>query len=201
MQGLEGCGCRGAAQSVEPWHWATERVVAPTLETPMGERPKWQKSSPGRDEAGGASRWWLSSGSQSAVSHVMQDANTQAGTTTLGRVPVVDVQPYSPCSLTFEAQNSVAVAETAVIDHGSHNIDIPVKRHFQEACQPRGSRTQNEESRDRAENQGAKWYQVEHGAEQKVQGGTSQELPEAEQREAAERRKETEAADWEKEQQ
>ena len=53
--------------------------------------------------------------SQSAVSHVKQDTNMQAGTTTLGRVP---------CCLTFKAQNSVTdVAETAVIDHGSHNVD------------------------------------------------------------------------------
>ena len=29
------------------------------------------------------------------------------------------------------------VAETAVIDHGSHDIDIPIKGHFQEAGQPR----------------------------------------------------------------
>ena len=77
--------------------------------------------------------------SQSAVSHVMQHTNTQAGTTTLGRVP---------CCLTFKATD---VAETAVIDHGSHNVDIPIK-------QPRGwGRTQDEErSCDRAEDQGAK---------------------------------------------
>ena len=51
---------------------------------------------------------------------------------------MVDSQPYSPCSLTFKAQNSVTgVAETAVIDHGSHDIDIPIKDHFQKAGQPR----------------------------------------------------------------
>ena len=54
----------------------------------------------------------------------------EVSATTLGRIPVVDPQPYSPCSLTFEAQNSVTnVAETAVIDHGSHNIDTPIKDH------------------------------------------------------------------------
>ena len=76
--------------------------------------------------------------SQSAVSNVKQDTNAQAGATTLGRIPVVDPQPYSSCCLTFKAQNSVTdVAETAVVDHGSHNIDIPIKGHFQEAGQPR----------------------------------------------------------------
>ena len=57
--------------------------------------------------------------SQSAVSHVKQDTNTKASATTLGRIPVVDPQPYSPCSLTFKAQNSETdVAETAVFVHG-----------------------------------------------------------------------------------
>ena len=66
------------------------------------------------------------------------DTNAKAGTTTWGRVPVVDPQPCSPRCLTFEAQNTVAdVAKTAIIDHGSHNVDIPVKGHFQEAGQPR----------------------------------------------------------------
>ena len=75
--------------------------------------------------------------SQSAVTHVVQNTNWQADTTTLGRVPVVDPQPHSPCSLTFKAQNSVTdVAETAVIDHGSHNIDLPINGHFQKAGQP-----------------------------------------------------------------
>ena len=32
------------------------------------------------------------------------------------------------------------VAETATVDHGSHNVDIPVKGHFEEAGQPRGGR-------------------------------------------------------------
>ena len=77
-------------------------------------------------------------GSQSGVTQVVQDTNTKASATTLGRIPVVGPQPYSPCSLTFEAQNSVIdVAETAVVDHGSHNIDIPIKGHFQKAGQPR----------------------------------------------------------------
>ena len=46
------------------------------------------------------------------------------------------------------------VAETAVVDR--HNVDIPIKGHFQEASQPRGRRTQSEESCDQAEGQGAK---------------------------------------------
>ena len=69
--------------------------------------------------------------SQSAVSHVTQDTNAKASATTLGRIPVVDPQPHSPCSLTFKAQNSVTdMAETAVVDHGSHNVDKPIKGHF-----------------------------------------------------------------------
>ena len=76
--------------------------------------------------------------SQSAVSHVIQDTNTKASATTLGRIPVVDPQPYSPCSLTLKAQNSVTdVTETAIVDHGNHDIDIPIKGHFQKAGQPR----------------------------------------------------------------
>ena len=48
---------------------------------------------------------------------------------------MVDPQPYTP---TFEAQDTVAdVAKTAIIDHGSHDIDIPIKGHSQEASQPR----------------------------------------------------------------
>ena len=79
--------------------------------------------------------------SQSSVSHVRQDTNTKASATTLGRIPVVDPQPLSPCSLTFKAQNSVTdVAETAVVDHGSHHVDIPIKGHFQKAGQPRSTK-------------------------------------------------------------
>ena len=70
--------------------------------------------------------------SQSAVSHVIQDTNTKASATTLGIILMVDPQPHSPCSLTFKAQNTVTdVAKTAVVDHGSHNIDLPIKGHFQ----------------------------------------------------------------------
>ena len=66
--------------------------------------------------------------SQSAVHHVIQDTNTKASATTLGRIPVVDPKPHSPCSLTFKTQNSVTnVVETAVVDHGSHNVDMPIK--------------------------------------------------------------------------
>ena len=86
--------------------------------------------------------------SQSAVSHVIQDTNTKASTTTLGRVPVVDPQPHSPCSPTFKAQDTVTdVAETAFVDHGSHNVDTPSAE---------GCRTRSEESCDRAEGQRAK---------------------------------------------
>ena len=53
------------------------------------------------------------------------------------------------------------VAETAIIDHGSHIVGIPVKGHFQEA-----GRTQNEEHYDRGEGQGQQM--VEQGAGQKV---------------------------------
>ena len=76
--------------------------------------------------------------SQSAVSYVVLDTNTKASATTLGRIPVVDPEPYTPCSLTFKAQNTVTdVAETAVVDHGSHDIDITIKGHLQETGQPR----------------------------------------------------------------
>ena len=92
------------------------------LETQMGEKPEWRKSNPGREVE-----------SQSAVSHVIQDTNTQTGTTTLGRVAVVDSQPHTACCLTLEAQHTVAdAAETGVVDHGSHNVDvdIPIKGHL-----------------------------------------------------------------------
>ena len=76
--------------------------------------------------------------SQSAVSYVVQDTDTKASAMTLGRIPVVDPEPYTPCSLTFKAQNTVTdVAETAVVDHGSHDIDITIKGHLQETGQPR----------------------------------------------------------------
>ena len=70
-----------------------------------------------------------------------KDTNTKANATSLGRIPVVDPQLFSPCSLTFKAQNSVTdVTETAVVDHGSHGIDIQIKGHFQKAGQPRWSK-------------------------------------------------------------
>ena len=76
--------------------------------------------------------------SQSAVSNVIQDTNTKASARPWERIPVVDPQPHSPSSPTCKAQNSVTdVAEKAVVDHGSHNIDIPIKEHFQKAGQPR----------------------------------------------------------------
>ena len=64
---------------------------------------------------------------------------------------MVDPQPHSPGCLTFEAQDTVADN----IDHGSHNVDIPVKGHFQEAGQPREDRTRDEEHCDRAGRLGA----------------------------------------------
>ena len=42
--------------------WAPKEVVARPLETPMGEKPRWQKSNPGKEEAGVASERWLSRG-------------------------------------------------------------------------------------------------------------------------------------------
>ena len=75
--------------------------------------------------------------SQSAVAHVVQDTNTKASATTLGRIAVVDPEPHTPCSLTFMAQDTVTdVAEMAVVDHGSRDIDIPIKGHLQETGQP-----------------------------------------------------------------
>ena len=54
------------------------------------------------------------------------------------RDAVVDPEPYTPCSLTFKAQNTVTdVAETAIVDHGSHENDITTKGHLQETGQPR----------------------------------------------------------------
>ena len=106
------------------------------IEKLIGEKPRWQKSNPGKERAGVASQWSLES--QSAVSQVVQDTNTKASATTLGRIPVIDPQPHSPCSVTLKMQNSVTdVAETAVVDHGSHYIAIPIKGHFQKAGQPR----------------------------------------------------------------
>ena len=74
--------------------------------------------------------------SQSAVSHVVKDTDTKPSATTLGRIPVVDPEPHTTCSLTFKAQNTVTdVAETAVVDHGSHDVDITIKGHLQETGQ------------------------------------------------------------------
>ena len=71
---------------------------------------------------------------------MIQDTNAPAGTTTLRGVPVVDPQPHSPNCRNIEAQDTVAdVAGTAITDHGSHNVHIPVKGHLQEAGQPRGT--------------------------------------------------------------
>ena len=51
--------------------------------------------------------------------------------TLLDRIPLLqDVQ--APWLLLF-----ADVAETAVVDHGSHNIDTPIKGHFQKAGQSR----------------------------------------------------------------
>ena len=70
--------------------------------------------------------------------------NTKASATTLGRIPVVDPEPYTPCSLTFKAQNTVTnVAEMAVNDHGSQDIDVTIEGHLQETGQPRRGQTQN----------------------------------------------------------
>ena len=59
---------------------------------------------------------------QCAVPHVVQDTNTQTGTTALRRIPMIDPQPHTPSRLTFEAQDTVTnVAEPTIIDHGGHN--------------------------------------------------------------------------------
>ena len=77
---------------------------------------------------------------QCAVPHVVQDTNTETGTTALRRIPMIDPQPHTPNRLTFEAQDTVTnVAEPTVIDHGSHNVDVPVQRHLQKTGQPRGA--------------------------------------------------------------
>ena len=75
---------------------------------------------------------------QCAVPHVVQDTNTQTGTTALRRIPMIDPQPHTPSRLTFQAQDTVTnVAEPTIIDHGSHNVDVPVQRHLQKTGQPR----------------------------------------------------------------
>ena len=87
--------------------------------------------------------------SQSAVSHVKQDTNTAGGHDDLGKSPMLS---------DLQGANSVTdVAETAVIDHGSHNVDIPIKGHFLRSGSAEGGELKNEErSCDRAEDQGAK---------------------------------------------
>ena len=95
---------------------------------------------------------------------MVQDTNTKASATTLGRIPVVDPEPNTPCSLTFKAQNTVSnVAETAVVDDGSHDIDIPIKGHLQEGSAEEGQTQIVERSWKPGEQQ-----MVEQGAEQRV---------------------------------
>ena len=54
---------------------------------------------------------------------------TETGTTALRRIPMIDPQPDTPSRLTFEAQDTMTnVAEPTVIDHGSHNVNVPVQR-------------------------------------------------------------------------
>ena len=130
---------------------------------------------------------------------MVQDTNTKASATTLGRIPVVDPEPYTPCSLTFKAQNTVTnVAETAIVDHGSHDIDIPIKGHLQETGQPRRAKLRLwREAGNLREQQ-----MVEQSAEQRVlqpQEEGQKSLKQG-QLKAAERQKGTEV-DWEKEQQ
>ena len=82
MQGLEECGCGGGAQVVVSlWHRcggaqgpeggaegkaqvgrAPEEVVARPLEKLKGGKPRWQKSSPGKEGARVASQRKLSHG-------------------------------------------------------------------------------------------------------------------------------------------
>ena len=59
---------------------------------------------------------------QCAVPHVVQDTNTQTGTTALRKIPMIDPQPHTPNRLTFEAQNTVTnVVEPTIIDHNCHH--------------------------------------------------------------------------------
>ena len=59
-------GVRKGWKVVAEWtaqgKWAPEGGVAHLLETQMGEKPEWQKSNPGKEEARVASRKWLSRG-------------------------------------------------------------------------------------------------------------------------------------------
>ena len=87
------------------------------------------------------------------------------------------------------------VDETALVDHGSHNVDIPIKGHLQETGQPRGGRTQNEES-ERAEDQGRSDSRRSRVLGKRTcnhRGRNSGRVPRG-------GSKETEAAGWEKEQ-
>ena len=100
------------------WKAVAEEVVAHPPEKLMGEKPRWQKSNPGK-------RGSNKLASQRRLNRGKSSCGYPRGTT-----HKLDPQPYSPCSLTFKVQNSVTrVAATAVVDHGSHNVDIPIKGH------------------------------------------------------------------------
>ena len=45
------------AEEMAQARWAPEEVVARPPETLMREKPRWQKSSPGKEGAGVASQW------------------------------------------------------------------------------------------------------------------------------------------------
>ena len=73
MEGAQGVGSIGtevvvrkhwkaAAEGMAQARWAPEEVVARPLEKLMGGKPRWQKSSPGKEGAGVASQWRLNLG-------------------------------------------------------------------------------------------------------------------------------------------
>ena len=98
----------------------------------------WQTSNPGKEGAEVASQWWLSHGkSECGFLHGIRHRH-EGERDDLGKNP--------SGSLTFKAQNTVTdVAETAVVDHGSHDIDITIKRHLQMTGQPRRPNSDNRE--------------------------------------------------------
>ena len=75
---------------------APEEAAAHQPEKLIRETPRWQKSNPGKGENNcftvEAEPWKV----KVLLPYVVQNTNSQAGTTTFGRVPVVDPQPYSP---------------------------------------------------------------------------------------------------------
>ena len=91
------------------------------------------------------------------------------------------------------------VAETAVVDHGSHNIDIPITGHFQKSGSAEVGQTQiAERSWDPAEEQGARWQRM---VEQGVEGPATQEEEGQNSLKQGQLWQKENEADWEREQQ